>query len=228
MPEDRAPAGKYLLLIVSCLVLVVWQRGPAGAADDVATFELTADITWSAVSAPLDFPSSAHLSRLIGATHHGKYVMFRDGHTASSGLELVAENRRVATLKAELTEAKRRRRGGTLIEGPDLPRVPGTLRVKFQATARHSLLSFVMMVAPSPDWFSGAADVALMTAGNWIDTAEIVLWAWDSGTDSGRTFTAPNNDTQPQQSIRLVATPHFLGDAGLVPIGTARLRRVRP
>ena len=154
--------------------------------------------------------------------------MFRDGHTASSGLELVAENGRVATLKAELTEAKRRRRVGTLIEGPDLPRVPGTLQVKFQATARHSLLSFVMMVAPSPDWFSGAADVALMTAGNWIDTAEIVLWAWDSGPDSGRIFTAPNNDTQPQQSIRLVATPHFLGDAGLVPIGTARLRRVRP
>ena len=80
------------------------------------------------------------------------------------------------------------------------------------------------MVAPSPDWFTGAADVPLMSDGAWIDTAEIVLWAWDSGT----IYTAPNADTQPHQTVRLVASPHFLTAKGLVAVGVARLHRLRP
>ena len=228
MSNKSTSAKEFTALTAIGIVVLLALPGPAIAADQVATFELTADISWSAETTPLDFPSTAHLSRLIGATHHSKHVLFRDGHTASSGLELVAENGRVATLKAEFTEAKRRGRLGTLIEGPDLPRVPGQISVKFETTETHPLLSFVMMVAPSPDWFTGAADIALMRENQWINEATFGLWAWDSGTDSGQTYSAPNHDTQPQQSIRLLASPHFLGKTGLAPIGTVRVRRVAP
>ena len=82
------------------------------------------------------------------------------------------------------------------------------------------------MIAPSPDWFTGAADVALMQGEAWIDSVTLPLWAWDAGTDAGETYTAPNADSQPRQSVRLLATPHFLSSDGLIPVGVARLRRV--
>ncbi len=198
------------------------------AADKTAKFELTLDVTWSAEVSPFEFPPNAHLSGVIGATHNTRYVLFRDGETASSGLELVAENGRVAILRAELAEAKRRRRIGSEIDGDDVKSVPGRISTQFEASADHPLVSFVTMIAPSPDWFTGAADINLMADGDWIDKIDVPLWAWDAGTDSGATFLAPDNDSQPQESVRLVATPHFLHRAGIIALGTATIRRIVP
>ncbi len=198
------------------------------AADDTARFELTLDITWSRGTAPFEFPDVGHMSGLIGATHNPRYVLFRDGDTASSGLELVAENGRVRTLRAEFAEAERRKRLGTRIDGPELPKVPGRISTRFETTRAHPLLSFVTMIAPSPDWFTGAADVALVNDGSWIDELRIPLWAWDSGTDGGTSYSSKDVDTQPQQSVRLLASPHFLNGNGLVPVGTATVRRLKP
>lgn len=191
-----------------------------------AEYQVRVDITWSAQTAPLDFPEHAHLTRIIGATHHGKYVLFRDGHTASSGLELIAENGRLPTLEAELAEAKRRGRVGTVFYGPALDQAPGSLEFAFTATQKHSLVSFVTMIAPSPDWFTGVADLALYENEAWIDEHVVPLWAWDSGTDLGQSYVAANAEVQPQKSVRLLATPHFLTDEGLVPMGTLTLRRL--
>lgn len=215
-----------LVFAVAALVCVGLAGGRAAADEDVATFEITVDISWSADTASFEFPVGGHMSGLTGATHNQNYVLFRDGHTASSGLELVAENGRVATLRAEFAEAKRRRRIGSMIDGPELKQVPGRIAVKFTTTKDHPLLSFVTMIAPSPDWFTGVADVNLLKDGNWIDGTELTLWAWDSGTDSGRTYQAKDVDTQPQQSVRLLATSHFLTDSGMVPMGSATIKRI--
>ncbi|NNE23817.1 MAG: hypothetical protein HKN11_14525 [Rhizobiales bacterium] len=212
--------------MVAAIFLALGMTGPAGA-QQTAEFELTVDITWSAATAPYEFPpDGGHMSSLIGATHNARYVLFRDGDTASSGLELVAENGRAATLKAEFAEARRRGRLGTEINGPKLDKVPGQISVRFEASEKHSRLSFVTMIAPSPDWFTGATDIALRVDGNWINTTSITLWAWDSGTDHGMTYNAEDMDAQPQQSIRLLASPHFLTGRGLVPMGTATVTRV--
>lgn len=228
MSDHKLTAGRILALLAVLVFGVVPPFDAAMAEDEAASFELSVEITWSADTAPHDFPDAAHLSSLIGLTHNAKYVLFRDGHTASSGLELVAENGRTAILEAEFADAKRRGRLGTTIDGPELPSVPGQINTRFKATRDHPLLSFVTMLAPSPDWFTGAADVALVVEGDWIDEVEVVLWAWDSGTDSGKTYLAPDNDTQPQQSVRLLAAPQFLRGAGLVAVGTAKIRRLRP
>jgi hypothetical protein len=211
---------------IAALMLLV---APASAMDEAetATFELELDITWSAETNPLEFPLGGHLSSVIAATHHSRYIVFRDGTTASSGLELVAENGRPSIIKAEMAEAQRRDRLDGIFEAGALKEVPGQVKMTISAKKSHPLLSFVTMIAPSPDWFTGAADVSLLQDDEWIEQQQITLWAWDSGTDSGQTYTAPNLDTQPRQSIRLVTTPHFLGEAGLVPFGRATLKRVR-
>ena len=214
--------------IVSMGITIQLTAGIAHAQEDSASFNLVADITWSAETAPLEFPEDPHLSGLIGITHNSRYVLFRDGYTASSGLELVAENGRKTTLLAEFKEGERRNRIGTVIEGPGLERAPGTIRVTFETTMRHSFLSFITMIAPSPDWFTGVSDLALAVDGNWIDEITVPLWAWDSGTDGGLTYMAADEDIQPRQSVRLIASPHFLTTTGLVAVGTVTIRRIAP
>ena len=226
MEQRRERPARTRRALAPAAVLLSGLLAAPAAGQEVAAFELTLEITWSAKTVPFEFPEGGHMSRLIGATHGGRYVLFRDGRTASSGLELVAENGRTSVLKAELAEAERRGRAGGLVEGPNLARVPGEIRARFEARAEHPLVSFVTMIAPSPDWFTGAADVALMTRGRWVEEVTVPLWAWDGGTDGGATYEAPNQDTQPRQSVRLLATAHFLGPQGLLPVGSATIRRV--
>lgn len=166
------------------------------------------------------------MSRLVGVSHNGRYVLFRDGHTASSGLELLAENGRSTVLKAEFEEAQRRNRIGAVIEKPGLASLPGRFVSRFTTTEEHPFLSLVTMIAPSPDWFTGVADLSLKESDRWIDQVELPLWAWDAGTDSGATYEAPNADSQPRQSVRLLAGPHFLRPIGLSSIGTLKIVRI--
>lgn len=189
-------------------------------------YKLEITVTWSAETHPYDFFADAHLTRLIGATHNERFVLFGDGRTASSGLQSVAERGRTDILTAEMEDAKDRERLGEIFHGDPLGPVPGKITAEISATEEYSLVSFATMIAPSPDWFTGGASIALFEDGSWRDRAEVAIWPWDAGTDSGTTWLAENEETQPRQSIRLITTPHFLGADGLRPIGTAVLHRI--
>lgn len=195
-------------------------------AQSTARYRLTVAIDWSRETHPLEFPSNAHVSSLIGATHSTRYVVFADGRTASSGLELVAENGRTSILEAELAEAARRGRVDAVFMAKGLAQTPGTRVVEFRADRDRSLLSFVAMLAPSPDWFTGLASVDLAPGGDWVERLEAPLWAWDAGTDGGARYAAPNLDTQPRESVRLLATAPFLGADGLKRVGIATVVRL--
>ncbi len=214
--------SKVIVLIVASIV------GAAEAVADGARYRLELHISWSAATHPHEWPDEGgHMSDLTGVTHNSRYVMFADGRTASSGLRLIAENGRDSIMQAELGEADRRKRIGTIIYGEKLKTVPGKIVAEFEAGEDHSLLSFVTMLAPSPDWFTGAASILLHRDGAWIDRHESVLFAWDAGTDSGATYVAENAETQPAESIRLLATPHFLSDKGLSPVGRYVITRLK-
>jgi hypothetical protein len=193
---------------------------------ETVRYALEINVTWSAETHPNDFFPDAHLTRLVGATHNERFVLFGDGRTASSGLQSVAERGRTAILMAEMEDAKERERLGEIFHGDPLGPVPGKMIAEISATEEYSLLSFATMIAPSPDWFTGAASVPLFENGAWKDQVEVTIWPWDAGTDSGTTWLAENEETQPRQSIRLITTPHFLGADGLPPMGTAILRRI--
>ena len=102
----------------------------------------------------------------------------------------------------------------------------GTFSVTLELTERHRFVSFATMLAPSPDWFTGASGVALMSADGWVPTVTLPLWIWDAGADSGADFEGTNVDTQPRQSVRLLTHPAFLTPGGLAPIGMATLTRL--
>jgi hypothetical protein len=213
------------LLVTSLALIVTMPSGPR--AEEAARYQVELKVTWSSETHPYEFPLGAHFSDLIGASHDSRYVIFADGQTASSGLELLAENGRASILQAELAEASRRDRVGAVFTGEGLRTVPGAITAEFDVDAEHSIVSLATMIAPSPDWFTGVSGVILAREGIWIERLELPLWAWDAGTDSGSTYAAPDMDTQPRQSVRLLATPHFLGAAGLICVGTVSFVRIR-
>lgn len=216
-----------MLALFAILPLVLGSAAVAqSAAAETARFRLDLAIIWSPSTHPVDFPADPHVSRLIGATHRSRYVMFADGRTASSGLELVAENGRTSILEAELAEGMRRGRVGGVFSAPGA-RSPTTLSVEFDIAMEWRLVSFVSMLAPSPDWFTGLSSVDLAPNGVWLDRATAALWTWDAGTDDGGAYAASNADTQPRQSVRLSAAPAFLGEDGLRPLGMATLTRLK-
>ena len=129
-------------------------------------------------------------------------------------------------MSAEFAEAHRRKRVGTVFEGPKVDTVPSTLSLEFEANAKQPYMSFVSMLAPSPDWFTGASAVPLRQGEDWVETVTLPLWAWDAGTDSGTTYRAENTPTQPHQTVRLLATEHFLGSNNLHKVGQMVLTRL--
>ncbi len=209
-------------------LLAMGSIGGAFADTKQATYKLVLNIEWSASVAPFEYPDdAAHLSSLIGLTHGDRVSLFKDGATASSGLELVAENGRSGILKAQFDELRRKNRVGSIVEANGIKSVPGKISTTFSTTKDHPLLSVVTMVAPSPDWFTGISDVRLHSNDGWLDVIELPLWVWDAGTDSGATFKSKNADTQPHESTRLLATKHFLNSDGLIRFGTVSIERQR-
>ncbi|MEM0946578.1 MAG: spondin domain-containing protein [Pseudomonadota bacterium] len=213
-------------MFVRVAVLFSLAFGLPAVAQDTARYRLDIRYDWSSPTHPFEFPENAHMARVFGVTHSERYTLFADGLTASGGLELMAENGRDTILRAEWAEAKRRKRIGSTFEGPGVGVLPGGVSIEFETHQDAPLLSFAAMLAPSPDWFTGLAGVPLHTRTGWTDRIEASLWAWDSGTDSGATYAAPNVDTNPRASVRLLASPHVLVDKGLVAIGSAVLTRI--
>lgn len=214
------------LCVLLAVSLLAWPAS-ISLAQETAEYRLLIEVTWSAESHPLDFPEHPTLSRMIGATHDPDYAMFRDGDTASSGLELIAERGRPSIFRIELEEARDRALIGTVFEGDELDVIPGRSTHSFEAKAAFPHVSFVTMIAPSPDWITGVSGIALRRGQTWIDRIDLPLWAWDVGTDSGDSYAAFNEDTQPQQSVRLVSTPHFLTDQGLRRVGRVIIERIK-
>ncbi|MEM7195733.1 MAG: spondin domain-containing protein [Pseudomonadota bacterium] len=221
----KGPESNAIFLSLA-LAVSLFCPSLVSANDQQSTYEIELDIQWTQDRMPYEYPLQAHMSGLIGLTHNTRFSLFQDGDTASSGLELVAENGRSGILRAQFEELERRDRIGAIIDGKGLKNVPGTISARFETTRSHPLLSVVTMLAPSPDWFTGVSAVNLLKDDQWIDSIQQTLWVWDAGTDSGPTFTSKNADTQPRQSVRLLATPHFFNNNGLIGIGTIKIKRI--
>lgn len=214
---------KSIAIAAAAAVMIA---GTAARAADTARYEVRFDATWTAATHPLDYPAGAHFSGLIGATHDESYRVFRDGASATPGLEALSERGAHSPLNKEIEAAIRAGRAGALFESAPLFDFPGSIAATFTADAAHSRVSVVAMVAPSPDWFTGVSNVPLRRNGRWVDRMTLTLFAWDAGTDNGTTHTAPDADAMPRQSVRLNAAPQFKDDRGLKPVGTVTFTRV--
>ena len=181
-------------------------------AQSEARYRVTFESTWSQFTHPLDYPGNAHYSSLVGATHASSGALWAAGSLASEGIEEMAETGATFKLRDRIAALQVAGQVGTLIEGPPLSFSPSSVEFEIDVSEPFPLVSLVTMVAPSPDWFVGVSSLYLRDGiGGWQASREVELHVWDAGTDSGSSYTAPNQDTQPRELIRISEAAPFAG-----------------
>ena len=146
------------------------RRTRRGARAPGATYEITVVRSWSEATNPLDWPGvTAHFTGGIGATHNDAYAMFGAGRIATTGLEMLSQKGMSTPFDQELAAAKSGGNVGAIFQTGAIWPVGGTTTAQVTATDAFPILSFAMMVAPSPDWFTGVPALTLKRNGQWID-----------------------------------------------------------
>lgn len=196
------------------------------------TYELTFDALWSATEHPTnypagswpDVPSAAHYSPIIGASHKEAMTIWELGGTAIEGVENVAETGNRAALETMIDGSPNVLSKILHPAGFATPETVGPLT--FEVDSDNPLVSFVTMIAPSPDWFAGVSRLDLRDGDGFVDSLSVDLFAYDAGTEDGSGFSGDNPDTDPQGMIAMVDQMALFG--GTSPVARATFTRVVP
>ena len=205
------------------LLILLALTATAATAQTSATYRVTFESTWSAATHPAAFPSNAHFSPLVGATHDASVSFWTEGALATPGIEAMAERGQNAMLVQELTDAGAAT--GVVVDGPGLNTSPGTAERQILVSSDHPLVTLVTMLAPSPDWFVGVHGVDLRDGAGWTDRLVVPLRVADAGTDSGVSYGSPDADTQPRAPVTLQTQAPF---ADGTPVGTLTFECLTP
>ena len=208
------------LYLVAVLTFVFFARSVFA---DSATYEVTFDSTWSPETHPLDFPSSAHYSPLVGATHNTEVSLWELGKFATRGIEVMAELGGTTVLQNEVNGAIRDGTAEFFLRGPGMGTSPATVTYEFDITDTHPLVTLVTMIAPSPDWFVGTQSLNLMPDGEWVGKYVHELLPYDAGTDSGESYRSRDIQSIPKEHIIEITGYPF---EGTPPLGTFTFRRL--
>lgn len=216
-----------LLLLAGCQKAADQSDAAPSPAVGSALYRVTFEASWSAAT-HANFPAGAHFSALIGLAHGADGLVFRPGQLASLGIKNVAEIGNNTALRAEINTLRSNGAALSLLDGRSTTASPGTLTDTLRLDATHPLATVLTMIAPSPDWFAALENESLLVNGQWIAQRTVPARAYDAGTDSGPTFTAPDQPTTPAELIRPLLLPPATGSApDGSPVGIWRLERVK-
>jgi hypothetical protein len=176
--------------------------------------------TWTKATHPFEYPTGAHFSGMIGASHNAKYAIFAVGHRPTPGLEKLSEEGKHSPLDTEIKAAIDQGNALMLFESGGLKNWKDSMVATVRVDAAHPLVSVVNMVAPSPDWFTGASSVNLIENGAWVAHRTLTLPAYDSGGDDGKTYKAADRNTNPKKPTSRAATRHFVVKGRVKPVAT--------
>jgi hypothetical protein len=190
----------------------------AGMAMEPAEYTVVVKSTWTKTNHPFEYPSAnpisgPHFSGVIGAAHNASDSIFSEGSMPTPGLERLSEQGKHDPLDAELNAATAAGTAGPLFETGPLREFTDSLVGTVKVDSAHPMVSLVMMIAPSPDWFTGVNNVNLMEK-------TLDLLAYDSGGDDGTTYKASDKDTNPKKPTSKAATGHFVVNGVAVPVGS--------
>ena len=169
-----------------------------------ADYKVVFDAVWSKDNGHTVIPDGAHFSPFVAWTHTKDYKVFdSDGETfATEGVKVMAETGAPEPLWTELEKAKQAGKVGAYVTGALLTS-PGTKESTIKATQKYRYITVVSMLAPSPDWFVAVRDLELFADNQWqqgFTNQETSVY--DAGTDSGTSFTAEDQPTEPRQPIQ--------------------------
>ncbi|MGD2147318.1 MAG: spondin domain-containing protein [Anaerolineae bacterium] len=199
---------------------------PTATPEEAAQYQLTFEATWSEATHPVEFPPNPHFSGLIGATHSVAVRLWQEGQSATAGIKNMAETGGKSPLNTEIEALIASGEACELISGGGIAVSPGSVGVDFTASLSCPLVSVVSMIAPSPDWFVGVAGTRLLGDDGWIDELVVDLYAYDAGTDSGVSYTSPNEPTEETGTVYRIEEGPVLVDGQARPLGVFRFVRL--
>jgi hypothetical protein len=199
---------------------------PTETPEETARYLLTFEATWSEETHPVDFPSNPHFSGLIGATHHEEVRLWEEGETATPGIQNMAETGGKSPLDSEVETLIAGGGACELISGGGIALSPGAAAVEFAANQGCPMVSVVSMIAPSPDWFVGVSGLSLYGDEGWTEEWVVELYPFDAGTDSGASYTSPNEPTELKERIYPIEAGSLLVEGRVPPLGVFRFTRL--
>ena len=210
---SKTRLAAYFLAIIAAVFFAACSSDDSSFTDRDSTadasYKVTFNSTWNSETFPTNFPSGAHFSGLIGATHNEQVKFWEPGQIASDGIVSMAETGSRSILTAEIEAQKSEGKAEFLLSGAGND-ASGLVEFEFDINQEYSLITLVSMVAPSPDWFVGVRDLSLFdeAENDWKQTMTVSLIVYDAGSDNGLVFEAANADTQPREVItRLSSAP---------------------
>tara|TARA_B110000238_G_scaffold30193_1_gene30529 strand:+ start:521 stop:1156 length:636 start_codon:yes stop_codon:yes gene_type:complete len=168
------------------------------------TYKVTFEFNWNNQDFPIDYPSNAHFSKLIGWSHASTNSFFLIETMASEGIKDMAELGATATLENEINEKINNGDGLDFVIGENLNGGVGEITVDILVNKENSSVTLATMIAPSPDWYVGVVHINLFENGEFIDEKIVDGLIYDAGTDSGTSFASNNAETNPKQPISLI------------------------
>ncbi|XP_063221755.1 spondin-2-like [Bacillus rossius redtenbacheri] len=170
-------------------------------ADRLVTYRLVLDTHWTRELFPKQYPETrppAQWSKLVGRCHDASFRVFREGEQADLALRIFS-----STGQSDGLEALSQSHAGVFDEfsGAAIPAGRGRAEAGFFSDGNHSLVSVVVRIIPSPDWFIGLDSVDLCHKGYWIDALSLEVGPMDAGADDGFTFSAPNWPSDPRARV---------------------------
>uniref|UniRef100_A0A7N6AWQ1 Spondin domain-containing protein n=1 Tax=Anabas testudineus TaxID=64144 RepID=A0A7N6AWQ1_ANATE len=170
---------------------------PICTASETAQYSLTFTGKWTQAAFPKQYPvyrPPAQWSNLIGVTHSSDYHMWQRNEFASNGVREFAEKGEAWTIMKEVEAAGERIQSVYgILSAPAVMGGTGQMNTEFEVFARHSYLSFIVRIIPSPDWFVGVDSVDLCDGDHWKENV-------------GFTFSSPNFETMPQDRITQITS----------------------
>lgn len=198
----------------------------SNASNETATYRITFTANWTSSTHPTDYPSNPHFSGLIGMSHNTDATLYMPEEHASTGIKNMAETGSKSALSSEIDAFIQNKSALELISGGGVSSGTASASVEFKVSKTHSLVSMVSMIAPSPDWFVGISGVNLLENDQWVNTKEVTAGTYDSGTDSGTTFTSANLATSPTVPVNAITTAPLAVNGTVVPLGTFKIEKI--
>lgn len=199
----KAPCPQYECINSECILDLENSQENKEISSKTAKYKIEFIADWSGKTHPDFYSKNAHFSPFVAYSHNNsdQAKIFVEGGLATAGVEDMAETGATGILVKEIENIIKSNNAyeqtrGKRIDSPDRD----FSELKFSQD--YSNVTFVSMLAPSPDWFV-AGSTNLFENGDWKDRVEIDLITFDAGTDDGVELTSVDKDSDPKQPIKV-------------------------
>ena len=221
-------SNKHSIAIFTLSILFVACKKQQNQINKFSEARYTIEITGKWAMPDFTVPAGVHFTNFAGLVHNNNASLWNENMTASIGIENVAETGNTSKLLLEIDSIIREKKAISLVFFTP----PGPVSTKMASVycnSDFSFISFISMIAPSPDWFIGVSNINLYKNEQWVIDTLIQLYVHDAGTEEGDIFGYNNPSTSPQQPIKLLTKENGSvlanGNEYLKPIAILRLKK---